>query len=321
VPGGAGDAAVPGDGDLLKRPVTDMAASVRARLLAMAAPKTDEFQDLLSRYVRERLLYRLSKSEWRERFVLKGAALFATWAKVPHRSTKDVDLLGLMRADVAQLAAAFRSVCEQEVEPDGLVFHPDSVRARQIREQHPYQSIRVTMLATLKRTRISLQVDIGTGDSVVPPAEEIRYPTLLDMPAPRLKAYSRYTVVAEKFSAMVELGMANSRVRDYYDIWALARDFEFDGDVLRSAIDATFSRRAVETPAASPVGLSDSYVADAQRFWPAFLKRSVPTESGVTLGKVVAGIRAFLEPVLSGQAKGQVWRPGKGWRMRGTTNG
>ncbi len=298
-----------------------MAASVRARLLAMAAPKTDEFQDLLSRYVRERLLYRLSKSEWRERFVLKGAVLFAVWSKVPHRSTKDVDLLGLMRPDAEQLAAAFRSVCEQEVEPDGLVFHPGSVRARQIREQRPYQGIRVTMLATLKRTRISLQVDIGTGDSVVPPAEEIRYPSLLDMPAPRLKAYSRYTVVAEKFSAMVELGMANSRVRDYYDIWALARDFEFDGDVLRSAIDATFSRRAVETPAASPVGLSDSYVADAQRFWPAFLKRSVPTESGATLSKVVAGIRVFLEPVLSGQAKGQVWRPGKGWRMRATTNG
>jgi predicted nucleotidyltransferase component of viral defense system len=283
-----------------------LAASVRDRLLAMAAPKTDEFQDLLSRYVRERLLYRLSKSEWRERFVLKGATLFAVWSKVPHRSTRDVDLLGLLPPDPEQVAAAFRSVCEQEVEPDGLVFHLDSVRARQILEQHPYQGIRVTMLATLKRTRISLQVDIGTGDSVVPPAEEIRYPTLLDMPAPRLKAYSRYTVVAEKFSAMAELGMTNSRVRDYYDIWVLTREFEFDGDVLRSAIDATFSRRSAETPAVSPVGLSDSYVADAQRFWPAFLKRSVSTESAVTLSEVVAGIRAFLEPVLSGQVKGQV---------------
>jgi len=293
-----------------------VAASVRDRLKVLARSGANEFTIYLGRYGLERLLYRLSKSEWRERFVLKGAALLAVWSRVPHRSTRDVDLLGLLPPDAEQIAAVFRGICQQEVEPDGLVFHADSVRALQIREQRPYQGIRVTLLATLKRTRISLQVDIGTGDSVVPPPEEIRYPTLLDMPAPRLKAYSRYTVVAEKLSAMVELGMANSRVRDYYDIWALARDFEFDGDVLRSAIDATFSRRAVETPAVSPVGLSDAYVADAQRFWPAFLRRSVPTESGITLSKVVAGIRTFLEPVLSGQAKGQVWRPSKGWRTR-----
>ena len=124
MPGHAGNPAVPGDGDFLKRPVTDVAASVRARLLAMAAPKTDEFQDLLSRYVRKRLLYRLSKSKWRERFVLKGAVLFAVWSKVPHRSTKDVDLLGLMRADAEQLAVAFRGVCKQAVEPDGLGLSP-----------------------------------------------------------------------------------------------------------------------------------------------------------------------------------------------------
>ena len=192
-------------------------------MLAMATPETDEFQELLARYGRERLLYRLSVSEWRERFVLKGAALFVVWAKVPHRSTKDVDLLGFLPPDTAQIAAVFSSVCEQQVEPDGLVFHADSVRVRQIREQHPYQGIRVTLLATLRRTRIALQVDVGTGDVVVPPAERIEYPTLLDMPAPRLWAYSRYTVVAEKFSAMGELGMTNSRVRDYYDIGAGSR--------------------------------------------------------------------------------------------------
>jgi hypothetical protein len=175
----------------VRRPVVDVAASVRARLLALASPGTDEFQDLPSRYGRERLLYRLSKSGRRDRFVLKGAALFAVWAIVPHRSTRDIDLLGLMPPDVEELAAVFRGICQQEVEPDGLVFHADSVRARRIREQRPYQGIRVTLLATLKRTRIPLQVDIGTGDSVVPPAEEIRYPTLLDMPAPRLNAYSR----------------------------------------------------------------------------------------------------------------------------------
>jgi len=305
-------------------------------LLALATPETDEFQEILARYGRERLLYRLSRSEWRDRFVLKGASLFAVWAEEPFRTTRDVDrtgtatvfrgrkaggsplvdLLGLVPPDVNTLEAVFRSVCEQEVEPDGLVFRADSVRARQIQEQRPYQGIRVTLLATLKRTRVALQVDVGTGDAVVPPAEEIEYPTLLDMPAPRLRAYSRYTVVAEKFSAMAELGMANSRVRDYYDIWVLAREFEFEGDVLRSAIDATFRQRRAETPKESPVGLSEAYAEAAQRFWSAFLRRSVPAESSVTLRGVVSGIRAFLEPVLSGAVRGRVWRPGKGWQSK-----
>ena len=175
---------------------------------------------------------------------------------------------------------------------------------------------RVTLLATLKRTRIALQADVGSGDAVVPPAEEIDYPTLLDMPAPRFRAYSLYTVVAEKFSAMVELGMANSRVRDYYDIWALAQDFEFDSDILRSAIDATFGRRNAKTPTGSPGGLSDAYASAAQSYWSPFLRRSVPTERALTLGEVVAGIRAFLDPVLSGQSGGQAWRPGKGWQKK-----
>jgi predicted nucleotidyltransferase component of viral defense system len=286
---------------------------VRARLLALATPDTDEFQEVLVRYGRERFLYRLSKSEWRERFVLKGAALFAVWAAEPFRSTKDIDLLGLVAPDARELAAMFRGVCMQAVEPDGLVFHADSVHARQIREEQPYQGIRVTLLATLKRTRIGLQVDVGTGDAVVPPAEEIEYPTLLDMPAPRLRAYSRYTVVAEKLTAMVELGMASSRVRDYYDVWALARGFEFDGELLRAAIEATFRRRRIEVPIASPVGLSDAFADAARRFWPAFIRRSVPTEPVATLADVVAGIRTFLEPALSGRATGKVWHPGRGW--------
>lgn len=293
-----------------------MAASVRARLLAMARSGTDEFQEILARYCRERLLYRLSKSEWRDRFVLKGAALFAVWTAEPFRTTRDVDLLGFVPPDAGSLTAVFRSVCRQEVEPDGLVFHADSVRARQIREQRPYQGIRVTLLATLKRTRIALQVDVGTGDAVVPPAEEVVYPTLLDLPAPRLQAYSRYTFVAEKFWAMAELGLANSRVRDYYDVRALAHRFEFDGDVLRGAVDATFGQRRAATPRESPAGLSDAYAEAAVRFWPAFLRRSVPAELALTLGDVVAAVRTFLEPVLSGQAAGRVWRPHKGWQAK-----
>jgi hypothetical protein len=244
--------------------------------------------------------------------------LFAVWSSKPHRSTRDMDLLGFMSPDTRRFRAVFRKLCSVPVEPDGLVFHADSVRARQIREQHPYQGIRVTLLATLKRIRISLQVDIGTGDRVVPAPQKIVYPTLLDLPAPRVLAYSRYSVVAEKLEAMVELGDANSRMRDYYDIWALARSFDFDGDTLRSAVEATLERRKVSIPNVTPVGLSDDFASSVakQAQWQAFLGRSIPAERTVSLGGAVQGIRAFLEPVLAGHARGHVWRPGTGWQRK-----
>ncbi len=302
----------------LTRELTDLAASVRDRLKALARPGTDEFAVVLVRYGLERLLYRLSRSEWRDRFVLKGAMVFAAWSPKPHRATRDLDLLGYGPPDPQRLRDVFRELCELEVEPDGLTFHADSVRSRRIREQDEYQGIRVTMLVTLKRVRIPLQIDIGTGDKVVPPPEDISYPTLLDMPAPKLKAYSRYTVVAEKLEAMVVLETANSRMRDYYDIGVLARSFEFDGDTLRAALEVTFGRRRVELPSRAPVGLSDGLAdsAEKQEQWRAFLRRSTPAESTASLREVVEGIRAFLVPVLSGQAKGRAWRPGKGWRTR-----
>jgi predicted nucleotidyltransferase component of viral defense system len=291
---------------------------VRDRLRALARSGTNEFSFFLARYALERLLYRLSKSEWRDRFVLKGAMLFAVWSHNPHRSTGDLDLLGLMPPDTRQYQAVFRELCSVPVEPDGLVFHPGSVRARRIRAQHAYQGIRVTLLATLKRIRIPLQVDVGTGDKVVPPPQKIAYPTLLDQPAPRILAYSRYSVVAEKLSAMVELGMANSRMRDYYDIWALARGFEFNGDLLRRAVSAATTHREAGMEEALPVGLSDEFAdsAEKQTQWRTFLRRTVLIEHTVPLDEVVAGIRAFLEPVMSGHARGHLWRPGTGWQRK-----
>lgn len=302
----------------MTRELTDIAASVRDRLKALARPGPDEFAVVLVRYGLERLLYRLSRSEWRDRFVLKGAMVFAVWSPKPHRTTRDLDLLGYGPPDPQRLRDVFRELCELDVEPDGLTFHADSVRSRSIREQDVYHGIRVTMLATLKRVRIPLQIDIGTGDKVVPPPEDVSYPTLLDMPAPKLKAYSRYTVVAEKFEAMAVLETANSRMRDYYDIRALAHDFEFDGDTLRAALEATFERRRIELPSRAPVGLSDGLAdgAEKQEQWRAFLRRSIPAESAVSLREVVEGIRVFLEPVLSGHARGHVWRPGAGWQRK-----
>jgi predicted nucleotidyltransferase component of viral defense system len=300
----------------LRREPKDLAASVRARLLSMSTPETDEFQDLLGRYARERLLYRLSRSEWREQFVLKGAALFAVWSRTPYRSTRDVDLLGYMPPDPGKLEEVFRALCGQEVEPDGLVFLAESVRTQRIREEDEYQGIRVTLEAALKRTRIPVQVDIGTGDKVVPPPEEIVYPTMLGMAAPKLKAYSRYTVIAEKLAIIAELGIANSRMRDYYDIWALARLFEFEGPVLRAAIEATFGRRKLQVPRTAPIGLSDDFAStpEKQTQWRAFLDRSALSECPVSLSDVVERTRDFIEPVLTGAAKGQAWASPDGWQ-------
>lgn len=298
--------------------MVDVAASVRDRLKALTRPGTDEFAAVLVRYGLERLLYRLSRSEWRDRFVLKGAMLFAVWSQSPHRATRDLDLLGYGPPEPARQQEIFRALCELAVEPDGLVFQADSVRARPIRAEDEHQGIRVTLLAMLKRIRIPLQVDVGTGDRVVPPPEDISYPTLLDMPAPKLKAYSRCTVIAEKLEVITELGTANSRMRDYYDIRALARSFEFDGDTLRAALEATFERRRVELLSQVPVGLSDEFAGnrEKQEQWQAFLRRSLPAELGASLDEVVKEIRVFLEPVLTGDALGKVWLSGKGWQRK-----
>ncbi len=227
----------------MTRKPRDIAASVRQRLLNLSRDRKEEFQAVLTRYGLERLTYRLARSPHGDEFVLKGAMLFTLWTGEPHRATWDLDLLGRGTIEVARLAKVFREVCEVAVDDDGLSFDGKGVRGERIREDLEYEGVRIHLGARLGVARIAIQVDIGFGDAVTPRPQKVTYPALLDFPAAELKAYPREPVVAEKFQAMVVLGMGNSRMKDFYDVWALARGFNFDGETLCTSIRATFDRR------------------------------------------------------------------------------
>ena len=277
---------------------SNVPASVRQRLLNLAQESNQDFGLLLTKYSLERLLYRLSVSPHREGFILKGALLFDLWTAHPHRPTRDLDLLGRGDSSLEKYRRLFSEICEQTVEDDGLNFMSNTVRAERIKDDEDYEGVRVLLQARLGVARISLQIDIGFGDVITPGPIEVEYPTMLDFPAPKLRAYPRETVVAEKFEAMVKLGMANSRMKDFYDLWELSRRFDFDGSILMSAIQATFQRRATTFPPGTPLSLSpEFYDAPSKRTqWTAFLRKS-GLMSAETLGEVVAHLRTFLLPI------------------------
>ncbi len=301
----------------------NIAASVRQRLLNASRARREDFQVILTRYALERLLYRLSKSAHRDQFIIKGAMLFSAWNEVPHRPTRDLDLLSFGTSDISRLEEMFREIVNTEVEPDGLEFFAESVRGGRIKEDQEYEGVRLSIQAHLEQARLSLQIDIGFGDAVTPAPEEIEYPTLLaDSPAPRLRAYSRYSVVAEKFQAMVMLGIANTRMKDFFDVWTLARSFDFDGRVLCQAMKMTFERRETEVPSTAPMALTPEFYEDRtkQSQWNAFLKRSQLAAQSTTLDEVVAVLRDFLLPpasaVVEGKSLDARWTYAAGWHTK-----
>ena len=301
----------------------NMAASVRQRLLNLARERHEDFQFVLIRFSLERLLYRLSRSKHRDAFALKGAMLFQLWSDQPHRPTRDLDLLGHGEISIARFEELFREIVSLPVEDDGLTFALDSVQGSVIKEDQEYEGLRITLACRLEQARIPVQIDIGFGDVITPAAAEISYPALLDLPSPSLLAYSRETVVAEKFQAMVMLGIANSRMKDFYDIWILCRRFEFDGSVLRNAIRATFDRRRTSLPNEMPMALTPEFYEsrDKQAQWKAFLRKSRLETPLVSLRDVVLVLREFLMPPT--QAAGDetgwrvVWPPSGPWRTAG----
>ena len=272
------------------------------------------------RYGAERLMYRLSESQYSANFVLKGAMLFLVWTGAQYRATKDLDLLALQSASVERLREVFRELCQLPVAPDGLVFEADNVQAEDIREDSLYHGVRVTLLARLGNARIPIQVDIGFGDVVTPGAVQGDFPTLLDLPVPRMAMYPRESVVAEKFEAMVKLGMANSRMKDFYDIWALSRQFNFDGANLSAAIQATFKRRNTALGTTLPLALTSDFSENRgkQTQWNAFVRRTKLESVAAALGSVVPDIRRFLEAPVSAASRGErlnaVWENGGPWR-------
>ena len=305
---------------MTRRAPKDLAASVRRRLLDRARQRAEDYQLVLVHYGVERFLYRLSRSRHADRFILKGAMLFSAWEEAPHRPTRDLDLLGYGDDEVSSVEQVVADTVRTDVEPDGLEFDEGSIRGEEIREEQEYRGVRVRLTAHLAGARIPLQVDVAFGDAVTPAPEPLEYPTMLDLPAPRLRAYPPEPVVAEKFQAMVALGMANSRMKDFYDVWALAERMRFEGPRLRRALEATFRRRRTPLPSAAPVTLTAEFHDDGSKRlqWSAFLGRT--GLKAPDLPAVIARLRAFLLPPAGSIARGDpfdlVWPPAGPWRSR-----
>ena len=276
----------------MRKPV-NIGASMRARLLNLARQRGQPFQVLLTRFVLERLLYRLSLTPHGDRFVLKGAMLLTSWFADPLRPTQDLDLLGFGDSDADEMLAVFREVCSVQAD-DGVAFDMPGLTIEPIREDLEHGGLRIKTNATIDGARIRVIVDIGFGDAVVP--TEMDLPVLLNLPAPRLRSYPPETVIAEKFQAMVFLGRANSRMKDFYDIWVLSRSNQFDGDALARAIRATFDRRQTIIPTDAPDCLTPAFAGDPakQQQWASFIA-DVATKPG-SLDDVIAALAAFLMP-------------------------
>lgn len=296
----------------------NLAASVRQRLLVLSQKRKEPFDLILTRYGIERLLYRLSKSAYADRFLLKGAMLFRVWKDSSHRPTRDLDLLGFGPAETSALEGIFRELCSLPVDPDGLVYLPATVKAEVIREEAVYGGIRVTVEARLENAKIAIQCAVGFGDAVTPGPDHIEFPALLDFPAPLLRSYPTYTVVAEKLEAMVLLGEANSRMKDFYDLWFLSQQFDFDGETLVEAIRATFSRRKTKLPEATPLALTAEFSVIKSVQWNAFIRKSNLPQ--LEMSAVIDAIRELAEGPLAHASRSESfpkhWTAEKGWRER-----
>jgi len=275
-------------------PREGLARSVQVRLSRHAREIGVDPNLVLTRYAVERFLYRLSRSPHAERFVLKGALLMLVWLGEGLRPTSDADLLGFGELSEESLGRILHEVADQEVEPDAVMFEKGSVRVEPIRAEDDYGGWRATLRARVGAARLTVQVDVGVGDAVTPAPEWLNYPGLLDLPSPRLRAYPRESVIAEKLHAIVRFGTRNSRMKDYFDLRALAREGVVDGAILADAIAATFERRVTEVPKVVPAGLSDSFAREpsAKAQWRAFLARN--RLEGPALVEVVGEIRDLL---------------------------
>ena len=282
-------------------PEKDIAASIRQRLLNISKETGEDFNLVLTRYGLERMLYHLGKSEWRDQFLLKGAMLFTLWHDEPHRPTRDADFLGFVEPEIDELIKIFRALCDLNNISDGIQYDPETVRAEEIREDNVYEGIRVRLRSELAGANIGLQFDIGFGDVVTPGPEDITYPTILDQEAPVLKAYPVYTVIVEKFEAMVKLGIANSRMKDFYDLWVLTNKIELEEKILKEAVQATFKRRRTEIPKGIPLALTSEFSENEskKKQWVSFLNKN-GIENEFDLNTLTDSLTVFFTPVIKG---------------------
>jgi predicted nucleotidyltransferase component of viral defense system len=288
-------------------------ASVKQRLLNLARDRKEDYNFILRQYAMQRLLYRLSVSEFSEQFLLKGALLFWIWNQDFHRPTIDIDLLGSGNNDPEYLLNVFRIIIANE-QDDGLHFDSELLRAAVIKEDAKYQGVRISGKAFIGNTRIPFQIDIGFGDVVTPQPERKILPSFLDAPAPELAVYPVYTVIAEKFQAMVALDLANSRMKDFYDLWIIASMMELEGYVLAKAIAATFGKRETMIKTDGLSIFSDSFMHNESKQvqWQAFLRKNQLGDN-VKFSEIMLELKKLLEPAYLAIAQGDVfdkkWSP------------
>jgi predicted nucleotidyltransferase component of viral defense system len=292
-------------------------ASVQQRLLNQARLSGRPYNELLQYFAIERFLYRLSQSEYAGCFVLKGALLFLASNISLYRPTKDIDFLGYTSNDIQNVEKIFQNLCQQSVEIDGLVFDPQSVQGERIKEDAAYEGVRIHLTSYLGKAKILIQIDIGYADAVFPAPINLDYPSILQMPAPHLRVYTWDSVVAEKLQAMVYLGNFNSRMKDFYDLWTLAKQFDFDGARLQESVRQTFNQRGTVISSDTPTGLTERFAIEKQMQWLAFLRRIRIDVDVPPLLEIVHTLNDFLLPILQSIARDEIfsayWKAGYQW--------
>ncbi len=285
----------------MKSEKSNIAHSIRDRLLNISREKKEDFQLILTRFALERFLYRLYKSGHSDKFILKGAFLFTLWTKQYYRPTKDIDFLSYTSNQPEVLHRIFKEICEVEVEHDGLIYDSGNISVEETIEGNTYHGLRIKLLAFLQNIRIPLQFDIGFGDAVYPSIEKLDYPSLLDFPKPIIHVYPLESLISEKVEAMVDLGMQNSRMKDFYDVYSLSRIFDIDGSVLQKAINATFTRRKTGFSKSPPLALTDEFAFDNDKIkqWQQFTRRNSLPNAPVSLAAVIDELKDLLLPVFT----------------------
>jgi len=279
--------------------IRNTAASVHQQLLNKARETSRPFNELLQHFAIERFIYRLSKSPHADRFILKGALMFSIWREKASRPTMDIDLLGTIDNRLEVIVAAMEDVCGMDVEADGMSFDAKTVTATRITKDAEYEGVRCRVKGGLGNARVSLQIDVGFGDVIVPGPNRVAYPALLDFPAPELNGYTMESIIAEKFQAMVKLGVLTSRMKDFYDIWILSRTFDFKGETLAEAIEKTFENRNTQI-AIDPTVFDPSFVKDRDKKaqWKGFIRKAKLADAPKAFEDIVEAIKIFLNPLV-----------------------
>jgi hypothetical protein len=277
--------------------VKNVAASIRQKLLNKSKEENRPFEEFARRYAIERFLYRLSKSGYRERLILKGALMFAVWKQSIYRPTLDIDMLGRMNNDAATLEKCICDICLEKVENDGIVFDPVTVRSEGITKDADYVGRRISFVGKIENMRIPMQIDIGFGDAVFPEPDRITMPSFFGMPAVQLLGYTRESAIAEKYHTMVQMAELNSRMKDFYDIWVLSTTFDFSLERISQAIKFTFEKRNV--PIAEEIAaFTDAFAEGKQGQWTAFRHKITAAEAPASFREVMGQVKKFLRPAV-----------------------